>query len=168
MSFFRRFSLLLAAPLALLCSCVPNGPAASSPAPRPAPGSTFPVSRDIDTLGKSIALPRRPLSAVWQMKQMGDGEMGPSDYTIKAVMQFSPRDLQALTARAAKRAAPRPGTISLEPWFPQALKKKAEKSKNGLRAQSLDPSDFYKMSFIQGKLWRIEGTNYFFVSLFTN
>lgn len=164
MSFFRRFSLLLAAPMSLLTSCVPDGPAASSPAP----STTFPVSRDINTLGKSIALPRRPLGAVWQMKQMGDGEMGPSDYSITAVMQFSPRDLQAITASAAKRAAPKPGFISVEPWYPHTLRKQAAKSKGRLKAQGLDASDFYKMSFIQGELWRVEGTNTLVVSLFTN
>lgn len=167
MSFLRRFSLLLAAPVSLLTSCVPDGPAASSPAP----STTFPISRDINTLGKSIALPRRPLVAVWQMKQMGDGEMGPSDYSITAVMQFSPRDLKALTVSAAKRATSGKATtekISVLPWFPEALRKKAATSKGFLKAQSLDPSDFYKMSFIQGSLHRIEGTNSLVLALHTN
>ena len=159
-----RLSILLAAPSLALASCVPGG-AGTPPTPRPTPRVT--ISRDINKLGRVIGLPRRPLSAVWQQKQIGDGNFGPSDYTIKAVMQFAPRDLQSLTASAMKRAKPKPGTISVEPWFPHALRQMAQ-SKNGLRAQSLDPSDFAKMSFLQGELWRIEGTDYLLVSLFTN
>lgn len=157
-------SILLAAPMLGLASCVPDGPAASSPAP----STTFAVSRDINKLGQIITLPRRPLSAVWQMKQIGDGNFGPSDYTIQAVLQFSPRDLQALVASAARRAPSKPGAIAVESWFPNVLKQKAAKSKNRLRAQRLDPSDFTDLSFNQGELWRIEGTNYLFVSLLTS
>ena len=157
-----RLSVLLAA--LALASCVPGG-AGTRPAPRPTPRVT--ISRDINKLGRVIGLPRRPLSAVWQQKQIGDGNFGPSDYTIKAAMQFSSRDLRAITASAMKRSKPKPSTIAVEPWFPQALKQMTQ-SKNGLRAQKLDASDFTKMSFLQGELWRIEGTDYLFVSLFTN
>lgn len=159
----RRLWVFLAVPLA--SSCIPNS--GSTPAAATAKVSTSPLSTDIGKLGRSIALPRRPLSAVWQQTTMGDGSFGPADYTIQAVMRFSPRDLQALTASATKRAPARPGVIPVQPWFPDPLKNKA-KSKGGLRAQSLDPSGFTKMSLIHGEMWRIEGTNTLFVSLFTS
>lgn len=166
MSFFRRFSLLLAAPMSLLTSCVPDGPAASSPAP----STTFPVSRDINTLGKSIALPRRPLGAVWQMKQMGDGEMGPSDYSITAVMQFSPRDLKWIVDSASSRGSHRVVQVPLASWYPAPLQKKAVRNNSGklrLSVQNLSAFDFEKLSLRNGNLFHVVGTNYCVLSLST-
>ena len=160
----RHLWILPAAPAILLASCVPGGTPASAPAPRPTPL----VSRDIGKLGRLITLPRRPLAAVWRYEQLGAGGLGPSDHAIQAVMKFSPRDLQALTANATRREAAKPGVVAAEPWFPPALRQQAKSSKGILRADGLDAGDFHKMSFIRGKLWRLRGTDTLFVSLSTS
>ena len=166
MSQFRRLSLLLAAPAALLSSCLPHGAAASNSAP----GTTSPVSRDINKLGQSIALPRRPLNAVWQRKQIGDGEMGPSDYAITAVMQFSPRDLKWILDSASSRGSHRAVQVPLASWYPAPLQKKAARNNSGnlrLQVRNLSAFDFEKLSLRNGSLFHVVGTNYCVLSLST-
>lgn len=149
----------------LLASCVPR-----SAAPSPAPRAALPVSTDISKLGRAIALPRRPLQAVWQQEQIGDGSMGPSDTRLTAVMLFSAADLKRIAHAPSIEAAPPHSEAQVEPWFPAALQKKAAPNVGGkrtLRCARLVPDAFFKSSLIHGDLLQPEGTNYLILSLYT-
>lgn len=176
MSHFRRFPILLSLPLCAL-ACVPRGTSAPSSAlssgPRtasPVTSLVSPISRDIDALSVLVTLPRHPQGVVWQKVQIGGGDMGPSDFKVRAVLLFRAADLKRIAKRPSTGAAPPQGEVKVESWFPQVLKKKAVRDASGqfsLRCARLVPDAFFKNSLRNGDLLQPTGTRYVILSLFT-
>jgi hypothetical protein len=127
------------------------------------------VSSDVDRLLKQIAsrieLPYRPTTVLWQTTQIGDGVLGPSDWTLTAVMTFKAIDANKMVAAAKQQGLPREDFITLENWFPAQLKtlavKDPQSGKYRLKVK------VYQVSANQGQLMQVEQTPYWILYLFT-
>ncbi|MBS1770472.1 MAG: hypothetical protein JSS77_12475 [Acidobacteria bacterium] len=83
---------------------------------------------------------------------------------IVAVLRFAPEDADKIAAESGPAA----GKVSLSPesWYPSELTAQSETSgDNGLEGTAYDPKLFVLAPYTQGRLVRIDGTNYFLLEL---
>ena len=100
-------------------------------------------------------------------KTNNDRVSGPSDKKLAAVLLFKKEDADKIVAQAEKYKAPTPETINTESWFPNELTAQSQTSGDkSLKGLSYAANDFYNAPYSDGKLTRIEGTDYFVLELF--
>lgn len=126
---------------------------------------------DIDELEMLIKMPFHPEEAVWREEVLGkggDGRVpGPTDKKLIAVLRFLKDDAAKVTAQAEKYKAAAPETINTEKWFPAELIAQSQTSGDEtLKGSSYPANDFFNVPYTDGKITRIEGTDYFVVELF--
>jgi len=83
---------------------------------------------------------------------------------IVAVLRFSPEDADRITAESG----PAKGKVSISPesWYPSELTAQSETSgDSGLDGTAYDPKLFLIEPYTQGRLIRIDATNYFLLEL---
>lgn len=83
---------------------------------------------------------------------------------IVAVLRFAPEDAD----KVASESGPAKGKVSLSPesWYPGELTAQSETSgDSGLDGTVYDPKLFVLAPYTQGRLVRIDGTNYFLLEL---
>lgn len=149
----------------LVVGCKP----ASTPPPPPVTSPPV-VSPDLKGLQRLITVPRRPVSVMWEYTQIGDGNMGPSDLQVLAVIQYTPTDADAIEKAVRKQGGMRKGEVTMRSWFPINLRKKSVSGNDGsrvLRGDKLDASTFAHLSLQNGFAMRVPDTPYFVVSLST-
>ncbi len=113
------------------------------------------------------------VDAVWRIEPMGnfpDGRVpGPTDQKLRAVFLFYPDDAAKLVAEAERLKAGSPVTIDNETWFPPELTGKGELSGDDtLKGIEYPANQFFQSPYLQGRLVRVEGTDYFLLELTTN
>lgn len=148
-------------------ACVPRASAPRSLVPTKAPGAA--VRSDIAGLARLIRLPIRPVAVSWQYTTIGNGEMGPSDARLLAVLQFSARDAAKVDALLRKQGTPTTGAVDLQSWFPPALASQAV-PRGGqlvLRGQRFGADDFARQSLQNGSAFRIGKSPFLVLSLVT-
>jgi hypothetical protein len=127
---------------------------------------------DADELELIIKLPFHPEDAVWRedvFGKTGDNRMpaGPTDKKLTAVLRFLKDDADKITAQAEKYKPASPEVINSENWFPNELVAQSQTSGDEtLKGKSYAANDFYNAPYSEGKLTRIEGTDYFVLELF--
>jgi hypothetical protein len=129
------------------------------------------VKDDVDELEMTIKLPFHPEEAVWREELPGkaaNGRVpGPTDKKLVAVLRFLKDDAGKITAQAEKYKAAAPETINTESWFPAELIAQSQTSGDEtVKGLSYPANDFYNPPFTDGKITRIEGTDYFVLELF--
>lgn len=157
-------ALLFVGTLCLSAGCTP-APKTSPPTPVTAAAK---VRTDVAGLGRLVKLPRPALSAMWREQQIGDGNMGPSDLRVLAVIQFSEKDARQIEMTARKQGAARQEEIEVLPWFPASIRKSAQRSADGRlvwRLDKLSGSQFAHLSLSQGFVARVPNTSFFVLSL---
>ncbi len=156
--------------LAFVCGSVVFGAGCRTPPVPPAAPPVAAVRTDVAGLAALVTLSRLPLATTWQQTRIGDGNFGPSDLRLVAVLQFSPNDAKFVETTARQSAQPRSEEIEVLPWFPATIRQGAKRGSNGalvLRGQSFKPDAFARMSLQNGKLVRVEKTDFFVLSLFS-
>jgi hypothetical protein len=128
------------------------------------------VKDDVDELELTIKLPFHPEDAVWREETLGKtGESrvpGPTDKKLVAVLRFLKDDADKITAQAEKYKAGVPQIINTESWFPAELIAQSQTSGDEtLKGLSYPANDFYNAPYTDGKITRIEGTDYIIVEL---
>lgn len=119
------------------------------------------VKDDIDGLELTIRLPFHPEEAVWREDAAASGKK------LTAIMRFLKEDAEKLSAQAQNYRPPQPETLTTENWFPGELTAQSHTSGDEtLKGQSYAANDFYNAPYAEGKLTRIDGTNYFILELF--
>lgn len=132
------------------------------------------ISGDIQALSQQIPLPVQPQEVIWQQRKLGAENStipGPSDYQIVAVLRYNEADAKKLVEKAKDNSGdiPAEGSIEVEPWFPEAVKKLAQKDEedNVVTGARYNPESFMRSPYSNGKLIRVGKTNYFILKLFS-
>ena len=129
------------------------------------------VSADIERLSQQIALPARPVSALWRQEVLGQQNSavpGPTDQRLVAVLEYDEEGARALIEKVrGESKEANVGNVDVEPWFPEALKKLARKDDDGMRLEgaAYDADSFLRAPYSSGKLVRVGETNYFVLRL---
>ena len=156
-----KTAVILASFLAVLSS-IGCGPAADSNTANVsanAPASNSDVENtNVEQLRLLIAMPYEPDDVVWRG--------GPDEKKLTAVLRFSTVDADKLTEDAKKIKQPTAAKISSETWFPAELIAQGDISGDDtLKGTSYAAKQFFQPPFNDGKLTRIEGTDYFVLEL---
>ncbi len=134
------------------------------------PENTETISKDIDELAKNINLPVRPAEAVWKKKTLGNPEStipGPSDYLLVAVLKYDEAEIEKIIEQTKEK--PVKGVVQTEDWFPEDLKNLAQDFENEklLSGEKYDTKSFARSPYLNGTILRVNGSNYFVLTLFS-
>jgi hypothetical protein len=113
-----------------------------------------------EDFGEIINLPFTPEEVMWR-------ETG-SQNTKKliAVLKFSAQDAQTIAAQAEKHKLAAPAELEAENWFPPELIAKSQESGDeSLKGNVYAANDFYSETYKNGKLTRINDTDYFVLEM---
>lgn len=129
------------------------------------------VNDEIEELELTVKLPFHPEEAVWREETLGkpgsDRVPGPTDKKLVAVLRFLKDDAEKVAAQAEKHRPVLIETISTENWFPAELIAQSRTSGDQtLKGKSYGANDFYNLPYSDGKITRIEGTDYFVLELY--
>lgn len=135
------------------------------------PGQTNPPKDDVSELLTIIRLPEVPDEASWREEPLGKNDNrvpGPNDRKLTAVLKYNAETAAKLIAQIEKNKKPEPAEIGTENWFPEELIAQSQISGNEmLKGTVYGANDFFNMPYGNGKITRIENTNYFVLELFT-
>jgi len=127
---------------------------------------------DVEELGRIVKLPRLPEEATYyEFDLSADANSRPSVPNAKrlvAVLKFSAEYADRLVKDATINAAPAPLGVDAEDWFPPELVAKSQETGDGsLKGVSYPATDFLQPPYANGRLTRINDTNYFVLELLT-
>jgi hypothetical protein len=131
------------------------------------------ISADIERLSKQIALPVRPVEVLWRQEVLGKQNStvpGPRDYRLVAVLKYDEKDVRALIEKVGGESKETDvGNVDVEAWFPEAVKKFAQKNDDGmiLEGATYTADSFLRAPYSSGKLVRAGQTNYFVLNIFS-
>lgn len=120
------------------------------------------IRHNVDFLAETITLPKRPVSATWQMLPHdvdASSAGGGTAWRITAVMEFKPDDTAAILATT--RVTPDAPAIEASRWFPESVREALAKAPETL----YDAQPFFSSLYRRGVLAHIEGTDYFLLQL---
>jgi hypothetical protein len=113
---------------------------------------------NVEELGLLVAMPYETEDAVWR-EDAGQKR-------IMAVLRFSPEDSNKLVEHAKSIKPPVPGKIESESWFPAELIAQSEMSGDDtLKGEAYAANDFFQPPYSEGRITRIENTDYFVLEL---
>ena len=117
---------------------------------------------DVEELATIINLPDAPEEVVWREEQTSD----PNEKKLTAVLKYSSEAAAKIIASAAKNQPPSAAEISSENWFPAEITAQSQLSGNeSVKVTAYDARDFYKPPYKNGKLLRVNDTNYLVLEL---
>lgn len=120
---------------------------------------------DIAALNNQVILPFIPEEVSWHEENAKDS----GDKKLTAVMKFTAEDAKNLTAQVEKHRPAEAVEIGTEQWFPAELIAQSQLSGNeSLKGNAYAPTDFIQLPYKNGRLIRIENSNYFVLELSTN
>jgi len=127
---------------------------------------------DIEELGKIVKLPFTPEEVTFVELTLNDNKTVSRVPTtsdgrkIVAVIKFSNENANQLIAQAKKYKPPVPSDIDAEVWFPPELIAKSQVTGDEyLKGVEYGANDFLQPPYTNGKLTRINNTNYFALEL---
>ncbi len=123
---------------------------------------------DIEELGKIIKLPSLPEEATYSEININDGNSATNKKKLVAVLEFSAENANQIVAQAEKYNPSAPADVDAENWFPPELVAKSQETGDDfLKGSSYAANDFLQSPYINGRLMRINDTNYFVLELFS-
>jgi hypothetical protein len=136
----------------------PDSSAGSANSANAANESANATKTNVEELGMLINMPIETEEAVWRNE--------PGQKRIIAVLRFSPNDAQRFVEQAEKIRKPTNASIGTESWFPAELIAQSDQSGDDtLKGISYAADDFYQAPYTQGRIVRIENTDYFVLEL---
>lgn len=113
---------------------------------------------NVEELGMIINMPMETEEAVWRND--------PGQKKITAILKFSSADAARLVQQAESKRKPVPATIPSESWFPAELIAQSDISGDDtLKGTAYAADEFYQEPYTQGRITRIENTDYFVLEL---
>ncbi len=113
---------------------------------------------NVEELGMLINMPYETEEAVWRSD--------PEQKKITAVLRFSSEDARKFTEQAEKQKKPTNAVIGTESWFPAELVAQSDQSgDDSLKGISYAANDFYQAPYTDGRIIRVENTDYFVLEL---
>lgn len=129
---------------------------------------------DIDELGKIIKLPLMPVEANYWEENLNESNAGsqnsaPKGKKIVAVLKFSSENAAQLVNQIEKIRPPSDAEIDAERRFPAELVAQSQLSGDEtLKGKSYAADEFLQTPYTNGKITRIENTDYFVLEVTTN
>ncbi len=122
--------------------------------------SSSPAKDDVEEFNKVVTVAIDPDEVIWREIPTEKGKR------LVAVLKYSSADAQTVAAQAEKHRAPLNGELDAEDWFPPELIAKSQASGDEiLKGKNYAANDFFSESYKNGKLTRIDGTDYFVLEL---
>ena len=126
------------------------------------------VKDDIEELGKIIQLPFVPEETTYREINLNNKNPAPNKKKLVAVLKFSAEHANQIVAQAQKYNPPVPADVDAEDWFPPELVAKSQETGDDfLKGAAYTANDFLQSPYSNGKLTRINDTNYFVLELFS-
>ncbi|HLM00612.1 MAG TPA: hypothetical protein VK400_06120 [Pyrinomonadaceae bacterium] len=120
---------------------------------------------DVAALGNQVLLAFVPEEVVWCEEKAKDSD----NKKLTAVMKFTEEDAKNLVAQAEKHRPAEAVEVGTEQWFPLELNAQSRLSGNeSLKGNSYAPTDFIQLPYKNGRLIKIEDSNYFILELSMN
>lgn len=122
-------------------------------------------------LGKAINLNKEPNELAYKEftppQENSDNSITTStDKKFLAVLKFSPEETERIIERAKKYREPVSVKIDVEKWFPAGLVAQSQSSGDeSLKGKTYAATDFLKTPYTDGKLIRIENSDYLILEL---
>lgn len=125
-----------------------------------------PAKDDIGELLNLVQLPEVPEEVVWREESLpNDSE----NKKVVAVLQYTLENAAKLVALIEKNKQPEQVEIGAENWFPEELIAQSQVSGNEmLKGTAYGANQFFNIPYGNGRITRIENTNYFVLELTTN
>jgi hypothetical protein len=123
---------------------------------------------NVDEFEMLVRLPFAPEEVVWKETALEPASLpdAPTKRLI-AVLRFTPDSATRLSDQAGKAKPAARESLDTEPWYPAELIAQAGTSGEGKLAGNTYPADeFLQPPYTQGKLTRIDNTDYFILELF--
>lgn len=153
---------------ALLAACQSSDDSADAP---PTP---LPPSADMAALAERITLPYEPESVVWQVQQQGVSGLGPTDFSLVAVLTYDEATMDQLRAQLETTeplGAMRVEENFFKAWYPDSIRnsftREAGSDEWVLQGSQYPPDLFAKQSLINGFFFITEEGRSIFLRLFT-
>lgn len=126
--------------------------------------ATVPANDKDEELEAMIKMPFPSDETLWRE------ETGPDrKRKLTAVLRLTSDDAQKVEEQSSKTAVPQAVEIEAESWFPPELVAKSQESGNEtIKGKAYQANEFYQAPFTQGRISRIDGTNYFVLELYGN
>lgn len=136
------------------------------------------VSDDLSELATLVRLPEIPVNpetadepetrdreeVVWQEIETAN----PKGKKLIAVLRYSPEITAQIVESAEKHRPAAPADVDAETWFPPELVAKSQETGDeALKGNSFSANDFLQPPYVNGRLTRINDTNYFVLELLT-
>lgn len=151
-------ALFSCAALSLGCSGNGNKPVNSKTAANSANENTNTTRTNVEELGLIVNVPYEAEDVAWKEDA--------AHKKVIAVLRFSPADSAKLVAEAEKIKPAEATNISSESWFPAELIAQSEISgDDNLKGQSYAANQFFQEPYTNGRIVRIETTDYFVLEL---
>lgn len=116
-----------------------------------------------EELGMIVSLPFEPVEVVWKEDTQQNQKK------LIAVMRFTPEQAATITDNLRKSGEPVPASLEVNEWYPTELISQGELGEDSkLKGSSYPPNDFLQPPYSEGKITRIEGTDYFILELAAN
>jgi hypothetical protein len=164
----RSFPLIVALSLVLGCSPASKSENGNKRVEREninASSEKSPANDNIEELESTIRLPFHPEDALWRDDPV-NGDPARNRRKLIAVLKFSGDQANRIIEEAVKNKPGQPLEIETETWFPPELIAKSQESGNEtIKGTSYAAIDFFQAPFVEGRLTRIDGTNFFVVEL---
>lgn len=130
--------------------------------------SVNPVKDNVEELELTIKLPAHPGEVLWRE----DKTDAPNDASaaagkkLTAVLKFAAEDAAKIVAQSETYRPATPAQIETESWFPAELIAQSELSGDEtLKGNAYAANDFLQPPYADGKLTRLENSNYFVLEL---
>lgn len=171
----KTFILLLFAVLLSACPANESGNSNSNRANQTANLQNSPNSNtikdNVDELELMIKMPFHPEEAVWREENFEKADVNrlpaPTGKKLIAVLRFLEADADKIVAQAEKYKPGADVKINTESWFPAELIAQSQTSGDDtVKGKSYPANDFYNPPYTDGRVTRIEGTDYFVLELF--
>ncbi len=127
---------------------------------------------NVEELGKVVRLPYAPEEVTFyefDLNADANSRLSvPNARRLVAVLQFSAENANLLAADVSQNSAPAPLDVDAENWFPPELVAKSQETGDGnLKGVSFPATNFLQPPYLNGRLTRINDTNYFVLELLT-
>ncbi len=130
------------------------------------------VSDNVDQLMDIIRLPEIPDEVTWKEEPLGEKNASgdrSSEKKLTAVLRYSPENSAKIMALVEKNITADQTEIGGESWFPEELTARLQVSgSESLKGTTYYANEFLNIPYGNGKITRVEGSDYFVLELRTN
>lgn len=123
----------------------------------------IPPQDDVEELERIIKLPFHPEEAIWRETVLETPQDGKK---LTVVLKFSTEEANKIVEQAEQYKSITDVEVDAEDWFPAELIAQSQISGDvNLKGKSYNANDFFQSPFSNGKITRINNTDYFVLEL---